>query len=171
MAKRFLKFKELPTYEEWIKSAGKGLLGDSADRKTYDDWLDWRQFWREKATRFNGHAKDRKPPGNVSDFVFHSSMERIEYAAAAKAAEEAIRFEREYWLPVLERWRDELKPEQFIEEPGKLGYNFYRVSLDQEIRRLKRCLDIRQNQEEKRVKTCERVRRHRKRKRNDFTSR
>jgi hypothetical protein len=74
-------------------------------------------------------------------------------------------------LPVLERWRDELKPEQFIEEPGKLGYNFYRVTLDGEIKRLKRCLDIRQNQEEKRAKTRERVRKHRERKRNDSTSR
>jgi hypothetical protein len=95
-------------------------------------------------------------------------MERIEYAAAAKASEEAIRFEREYWLPVLERWREELKPEQFTDT---WGYKFYQCRLDEEIKRLKRCLDIRQTPEEKRAKTRERVRKHRERKRNDSTSR
>jgi hypothetical protein len=78
-------------------------------------------------------------------------MERIEYVVGAKAAEEAIRLEREIWLPRLEAWLQ-------ISDGIVSGF------LEKEIKRLRRCLGIRKEPlsvEERHAQVRERVRKHR----------
>ena len=80
-------------------------------------------------------------------------MRKIEYAVGAKAAEEAIKFERECWLPRLEHWLQVYKDAPFVVD-----------RLSDEIKRLRRCLGIRQaplTLEERRAKIRDRVRKHR----------
>ena len=113
----------------------------------------WKEHRRAMGRRFEGDRKAADTNPSFEDFFLHGRMKSIEYAAGAKAAEEAIRAEREFWLPRLERW---------LEACGSEPY--FRVTLEEEIRRLRRCLGIRQEPltlDERRARTRERVRKHR----------
>jgi hypothetical protein len=76
-----------------------------------------------------------------------------EYAAGAKAAEEEIRFQRERWLPQLESW---------LQDPRV--HVIHRHFLEKDIKRLRRCVGIRNpplTLEQRRAEVRERVRKHR----------
>ena len=65
-----------------------------------------RQFM---GNRFRGYKKNKEVRSyNLDDFMCQGGIEVIEYMAAAKAADEAKQFEREYWLPILEEWLSQL---------------------------------------------------------------
>jgi hypothetical protein len=92
-------------------------------------------------------------------------METIEYVTGAEAAEEAIRYEREFWLPGLERWlQDPRSQDQEIELGGVKCMLPVRKGLQKEIDRIKRCLGVRKEKtvEERRAETLARVKKHRK---------
>jgi hypothetical protein len=55
--------------------------------------------------RINAHH-----PSNVQDFIHFGGMRQIKYLAAADAADQAKRLEREYWLPRL-GWLTKWKPD------------------------------------------------------------
>jgi hypothetical protein len=81
------------------------------------------------------------------------SMRKLEWIAGQRGRDEAIRFERELWLPRLKDWLAEAQQE------GHEPTRFYLTScLTTEIKRLQRCLGLKQSPEERRIKTRERVR-------------
>ena len=93
----------------------------------------------------------------MSDRFICPSIALLEREAAKEAAEQAIRETREEWLPRLEEARASLDP--------KTADLLALVTLDAEIRRLRRSLGIKPTPDEIRARTRERVRLHRERKR------
>jgi hypothetical protein len=104
------------------------------------------------AKRGNRRAGKRKH--QVIDYpdVWRGGMVELEYVVGERARDDAIRAERELWLPQLERWH------ATADEPE-------RMFLAKEIRRLHRCLGIRPDPATVRAQTRDRVRRHRARRR------
>jgi hypothetical protein len=99
------------------------------------------------------------------EFLINGGMETIECVVGAEAAEEAIRYERESWLPRLERWlQDPRWQDQEIELSGIKFKVPVRDGLQKEIDRIKRCLGVRKEKtvEERRAETLARVKKHRK---------
>jgi hypothetical protein len=96
-------------------------------------------------------------PTNISDFISIGGMAGVEYVAAAKAAEDAKRFERELWMEKLERWLAN-------GTDGHYALNDFETNwLEVEIKRLKRVLGMCKTPEKIRSSTKERVRRYRER--------
>lgn len=94
-------------------------------------------------------------PATAEELIFGgglhgSGMARLEYQAGMQARDEAIRGERERWLPQLEAWHAE------AEAP-------LRYFLAKEIKRLRLGLGIKRTPDEVRQRTRERVRRYRER--------
>jgi hypothetical protein len=99
------------------------------------------------------------------EFLINGGMETIEYVIGAEAAEEAIRYEREFWLPRLERWlQDPRWQDEEIELEGIKWRIPVHEGLHKEIDRIKRCLGLRKEKtvEERRAETLARVKKHRK---------
>jgi hypothetical protein len=82
-------------------------------------------------------------------------MERLEARAAFHAAKEAVQQEREFWLGRLQDWL------RTVDRDYVRGADYVRLTLEVEIKRLRRSLGIKQSDEERRAQTRERVRRHR----------
>jgi hypothetical protein len=125
---------------------------------------EWIYRCRAKANRFKGERKNANPNPNLEDFIQNpvACIRDAEYAVGAKAAEEAIRFERELWLPRLERWLNQLREDDLGLEENWHG--FVCDYLEKEIKRLRRCLGLRKpplKDEERRAQVRERVRKHR----------
>jgi hypothetical protein len=100
----------------------------------------------------HGPRKNRQVNVNdLEEFVKVGGMRAIEYAIGAKAAQEAIQVEREWWLKRLEDWL------RYYEHPYAVA------TIQGEIRRLRRCLGIKRgvSPEERRAAIRERVRKHR----------
>jgi hypothetical protein len=112
------------------------------------------------ASRFKGEKKKRltAEPGDIRQYVRQGGIRAIEYAAAAKAAEEAVRFERESWLPTLQGWLE-------LCESDKDMLFCFGFELKRDIKHIKRCLAIHPTPEERREKCKLRVRKHREAKR------
>jgi hypothetical protein len=73
------------------------------------------------------------------EFLLNGGMETIEYVIGAEAAEEAIRYERESWLPRLERWlQDPRWQDREFELDGIKCKLPVREGLQKEIDRIKR---------------------------------
>jgi hypothetical protein len=127
------------------------LLGITYNKKEVDKW---KAHCRARASRFRATSKTIDPePADLGAFLKVGGMQRIEYAIGAKAAEEAIKFERKHWLPKLEYWLQVYPDDAFAV-----------ACLTGEIKRLKRCLGIRQEPltlEERRARVRERVQKHR----------
>jgi hypothetical protein len=124
-------------------------------------WRDCRNHgWRAKGSRKNQEGSFT----NVVDFVNSGGMQQIEYVAAAVAAEEAKRFEREIWLPRLE----EMLTEWLAEHGEGTIAEVYTGRLRQEIKRLRRVLKIHKGSEEQRAAVRDRVRKSRERKRAEW---
>ena len=104
------------------------------------------------------HGRGRKGvdwwPADPHEFLA-GGMSKIEWLAGQRARDEAIRNEREFWLPRLESWREEHRDDPRL-----------RAALDQEINRLRRTLGIKQRTpDEIREQTRRRVQAYRKRQR------
>jgi hypothetical protein len=102
-------------------------------------------------------------PANAEAFLVGGCMRRLEYVAGAKAADDAVREERVYWLPRLESWLAEA-------DPNDPFYSFLSAGLRSEIKRLRKALKIRPTLDERREQSRERVRRFRKRKKESAAS-
>lgn len=96
-------------------------------------------------------------PANAEAFLVGGCMRRLEYVAGARAADEAIRRERENWLPRLEAWLADAD----LADPY---FSFLSAGLRTEIKRLRKALGVRPPLEERREQARNRVRRFRKRK-------
>jgi len=108
----------------------------------------WRDHVQGLRKRFRGYRKHRAGyPTDIKSFILLGRMDGIEYAAAAKAADDAKRSEREYWLPILEQWQENYPEAASLLRP--------------EIKRLRRILGIRQTPDERRAATLKRVQKHR----------
>jgi hypothetical protein len=111
-----------------------------------------------RESRFRGGVWSKHDPIDPKDAgefyrLGYSAMRRIEWTAGERAKDEAIRFEREMWLPRLEDWLANLERD-FEGE----GVPFLRSYLRREIKRLRRCLGLTQSPEERRERTRQRVR-------------
>lgn len=102
-------------------------------------------------------------PTNAEAFLVGGCMSQLEYIAGARAADEAIRNEREYWLPQLEAWLAEANSD----DPY---YSFLSAGLRTEIKRLRKALGIRPTLDERREQARKRVRRFRKRQKESTTA-
>src|SRR5262249_12767860 len=94
--------------------------------------------------RSGGHY--RKWPDTPREFIAGGGMRHIEAVRGARGRDEAILYEREFWLPQLECWHAEAQ-------------GFQRGVLGGEIKRLRRCLNIKPSADIVRAQTRERVRR------------
>ena len=103
-------------------------------RRNNPAWERWKEHCQAMGARFKGYRKKAhtNPPDFEAFLQQGGGMRKIEYAAGAKAAEEAIKFEREWWLPKLEGWLEIYGDDEFL-----------RGFLEHEIKRLRRCLGIR----------------------------
>jgi hypothetical protein len=120
-------------------------------------WRDSRNHgWRAKGSRKNQGGEF----SNVIDFINSGGMQQIEYVAAAEAAQQAKQFEREIWLPRLERWLTKWEAEH---PKGEMIGELYGGRLREEITRLRRTLKIHKGSEEDRAAVRERVRKSRER--------
>jgi hypothetical protein len=120
------------------------------DPKKYAEWKEWCML---RANRFQGRRKSG--PGFTSDpfdFIRQGGIRRREHVAATEAADLAIRYERERWLPVLEGWL-----------AGEM-YACSRQYVEQDVKRIRRAIGIATPDEVIRAQTRERVRLHRARK-------
>ena len=109
-----------------------------------------------KRAKFGGayHSKyDDAMPADAEELRRAGGMRWVEWAAGERTKEEAIKFEREFWLPVLERWLANVERD-FEGE----GVEWVRNDLRKEIKRLRRCLSVTQSPEERRERTRQRVR-------------
>jgi hypothetical protein len=112
---------------------------------------EWHNHCMAMESRFKGRRKNQDgQPSNVRDFILLGGMRDIEYIAAARAADEAKRFEQEFYLPILERWLAENADDEF-----------FAPYLRKEIKRLRRILGLRQPPAERRTATRDRVRKFR----------
>jgi hypothetical protein len=129
------------------------------------DWTpeEWHAHCRGYGRRAKGPRKNqRQHPSDVQDFIDFGGMRQIEYLAAADAADQAKRFERECWLPRLEEWLTKWE----IEHPkGDMMGDLYDGRLREEIKRLRRALGVHKGSEEQRAAGRERVRKSRERRR------
>ena len=141
------------TLREQGREVGRSIQARiAANRKTTLE--EWKETCQRKVSRFKGaHKKANTKPSDARVFLTQGGMRTIEYAIGAKAADEAIEFEREAWLPRLERWI------RIYDDDDPI-----RHFLEKEIKRLQRCLGIRKpllTLEERRAQVRERVRKHR----------
>jgi hypothetical protein len=119
---------------------------------------EWKAHCRAVGNRFKGERKKSNGmPTDVETFLRLGGMENVEYVAAAKAADEAKRFERELYLPILERWLAKLA----VTAEGDTLDDFFADLLRKDITRLRRILGVHTGSEEQRAATRERVRKHR----------
>jgi hypothetical protein len=127
---------------------------------------DWQARCRGFGRRAKGPRKnERHYPSEVQDFIDFGGMRQIEYLAAADAADQAKRFEREIWLPRLEEWLTKWETEH---PKGDIIGDLYGERLGEEIKRLRRTLGIHKNSEEQRAAGRERVRKSRERQRAEW---
>ena len=115
-----------------------------------------------REARFGGalHSKhDDVLPADAEELRRAGGMRWLEWAAGERAKEESIKFEREFWLPTLERWLESADRDFEGEE-----IEWVRSDLRREIKRLRRCLGLTQSPEERRERTRQRVRAYRARK-------
>jgi hypothetical protein len=101
--------------------------------------------------RYNGRVK------TPYQFLRGGGMQQVEYLAARQA----IAQEREYWLPILQLWYDDMTDADDLEE---------RQALYRQVRRLRQLLGMKRISapdagQQRRIKTRERVRRYRERQR------
>ena len=94
------------------------------------------------------------PPLDILELKRLGGMESVEWCAGEQAKDAEIQFQREMWLPRLERWLAAVETE---DDPDRRF--IMRSWLKEEIKRLRRCLGLTQSPEEKRAQTRERVRR------------
>lgn len=99
--------------------------------------------------------RERPTPATFEQFIASGGMERLEARAAFHAAKEAVQQEREFWLGRLQDWL------RTVDRDYVRGADYVRLTLEVEIKRLRRSLGIKQSDEERRAQTRERVRRHR----------
>jgi hypothetical protein len=119
---------------------------------------EWEAHCRAVGNRFKGERKKSNGmPTDVETFVRLGGMENVEYVAAAKAADEAKRFERELYLPILERWLAELVET----DEGDTLDDFFAHLLRKEIKRLHRILGIHKSSAKQLAALRERVRKSR----------
>jgi hypothetical protein len=91
-----------------------------------------------------GYRKKRELYQNDPiEFLLNGGLETIEYVVGAQAAEEAIRYERETWLPRLEQWLKDRRWQEGLEfELAGIKCKLpVREGLQKEIDRIKRCLE------------------------------
>jgi hypothetical protein len=119
----------------------RGHLVTRDNRRNGGGILDKREDWQPLDAR---EFLDRR-----------QGMRKLEYIAGQRGRDEAIRFERESWLPTLERWLEEARQEE-----DEKARDILTTSLEAEIKRLRRCLglNVKQSPDERRAKTRERVR-------------
>jgi hypothetical protein len=135
----------MPTKWERLVAAGKFTeAGEAVGREI-------QERRRNRRCDVGVARRERPEPASAKEFIESGGMRRLERRAAFHAAQEAVRDEREYWLWQLERWL------QTVDRRA----DFVRLTLEAEIKRLRRALGIPQSDEERRAKTRERVRRHR----------
>lgn len=102
------------------------------------------------------HSKrDKFNPTGPYEFI-RGGMTKIEYIAAARAADEAVRIEREHWLPILESWLEVYAEDRPVA-----------AIIRAEVKRLRRCLGIKPSTASVREQTRQRVRRYRNRTRSE----
>lgn len=110
-----------------------------------------------RESRFRGalHSKhdDTLPLDAVEFYRLPRGMRWLEWRAGELAKEEAIKTEREMWLPHLEDWLANLERDFEGEDVPSV-----RQRLTREIKRLRRCLGLTQSPEERRERTRQRVR-------------
>jgi hypothetical protein len=116
------------------------------------------QQQQQRGNRRSGSGVKRREqaaPTTAKEFIASGGMERLERRAAFHAAKEAIQLEREFWLGRLQGWL------RTVDRDYARGADYVRLTLEGEVKRLRRSLGIKQRDEERRAKTRERVRRHR----------
>jgi hypothetical protein len=119
---------------------------------------EWKAHCRAVANRFKGERKKSNGmPTDVEEFLRLGGMKNVEYVAASKAADEAKRFEQEFWLPILERWLAKLVET----DDGDTLDDFFADLLRKEIKRLHRILGIHKSSAKQRAAVRERVRKSR----------
>src|ERR1700730_16051131 len=90
------------------------------------------QHCADHGKRAKGPRKNRSGIfSNVEDFIRSGGMGQIEYVAA----DEAKRYEREYWLPILEKWLTKWEAEHVN---GEMVGDLYGWRLRGEIKRFGR---------------------------------
>ena len=111
-----------------------------------------------REARFHGalHSKhDDALPADAEELRRAGGMRWVEWAAGERAKDEEIKFQREFWLPVLEGWLANVERD-FEGE----GVKWVRSDLRREIKRLRRCLGFTQTPEERRERTRQRCERY-----------
>jgi hypothetical protein len=115
--------------------------------------------YRQVESRFQGTGtEDLGTPTSALEFLLHGGMRKQERVAVARAAGETLRFEREWWLPILEQW---LAEETASPSLIGLAHTVTVADLKQEIKRLRRQLGVATPPAEVRAHNRDRVRRHR----------
>ena len=90
-------------------------------------------------------------PTTADELVYRSGLAKLEFIVGSRVRDDAVRYEREYWMPRLERWHAAEAAEPV------------RWMLAREIKRLRRALGIAPSLEHKRALTRARVAKWRKR--------